>query len=72
MKSSPLVVISSFPSTADALIAKGVLDDMGIESMVRSDNAGGMYPSLASVDLVVRAVDADKAADALRPRRRAR
>ena len=38
MKTSELVVISTFPSMADARIAKGVLDDASIESLVRSDN----------------------------------
>ena len=65
LKSSDLVVVSKFPSVADAHIAKGVLDEAGIESMVRSDNAGGMYPSLAEVELVVRAEDMEKANQAL-------
>ena len=62
---SDLVAVATFPSTADALIAKGVLDEVGIESMVRSDNAGGMYPALAGADLLVRAEDVEKANDAL-------
>ena len=45
MKSSDLVVVSTFRSTADAQIAKGILDETGIESMIRADNAGGMYPA---------------------------
>ena len=44
MKSSELIALSTFRSTADAQIAKGILDEAGIESMIRSDNAGGMYP----------------------------
>ena len=62
---SELVVVASFRSTADALIAKGILDEAGIESMVRSDNAGGMYPALAGADLLVRAEDVDDANEAL-------
>ncbi len=50
---------------ADALIAKGILDEVGIESMVRSDNAGGMYPALAGADLLVRADDLENANEAL-------
>jgi len=69
MKSSNLIAVSTFRSTADAQIAKGVLDEAGIESMIRSDNAGGMYPAMAGADLVVRAEDADKAASALQRRR---
>jgi hypothetical protein len=53
---------------ADAQIAKGVLDEAGIESMIRSDNAGGMYPAIAGVDLLVRADDVNKASDALQRR----
>ena len=60
-----LIVVSTFRSTADALIAQGVLNDAGIESMIRSDNAGGMYPALAGAELLVRAEDAEKALEAL-------
>ncbi len=60
-----LIVLSTFRSTADALIAQGVLNDAGIESMIRSDNAGGMYPALAGAELLVRAEDAEKALEAL-------
>ncbi len=56
-----LIIVSTFPSTADALVAKGVLDEAGIDSMVRSDNAGGMYPALSGADLLVRAEDAERA-----------
>jgi hypothetical protein len=69
-RTSELVAVSSFRSTADALIAKGILDEAGIESMVRSDNAGGMYPALAGADLLVRAEDVIKASDALHRRHR--
>jgi Putative prokaryotic signal transducing protein len=61
MKSSDLISVSTFRSTADALIAKGILDEAGIESMIQSDNAGGMYPALAGADLLVRTEDAEKA-----------
>lgn len=60
-----LIVVSTFRSTADARVAKGVLDEAGIDSMVRSDNAGGMYPALAGADLLVREEDAEKALEAL-------
>jgi hypothetical protein len=60
-----LIVVSTFRSTADALIAQGVLNDAGIESMIRSDNAGGMYPALAGAQLLVRAEDAEEALEAL-------
>lgn len=66
MDSSELIAVSTFRSTADAEIAKGILDEAGIESMIRSDNAGGMFPAIAGAELLVRAEDAEKAADALR------
>lgn len=65
MTSSDLAVVSTFRSTADAQIAKGILDAVGIESMVRSDNAGGMYPAIAGAELLVRAEDVQKAKEAL-------
>jgi hypothetical protein len=68
MKSSDLTVVSTFPSTADAQIAKGILDEVGIESMIRADNAGGMYPAIGGAELLVRAEDVEKANDALHRR----
>ena len=65
MKTSELVVVSTFPSMADAQIAKGVLDDAAIESLIRSDNAGGMYPALDAATLLVRVEDAEAAVAAL-------
>lgn len=71
MKSSELVIVSTFPSVADATVAKGVLDDVEIESMIRADNAGGMYPPFgAGAELLVRAEDAQKASEALNRRHR--
>ena len=70
MKSSELVSVSTFRSTADAQIAKGILDEAGIESMIRSDNAGGMYPAIDGASLLVRAEDATRANDALHRRHR--
>jgi hypothetical protein len=70
MKSPNLVTVSTFRSTADAQIAKGILDETGIDSMIRSDNAGGMYPALAGADLLVNAEDVEKATAALHRRQR--
>lgn len=64
-ESSELVVFSTFRSIAEAQIARGILDAAGIESMVRSDNAGGMYPAIAGADLLVRSDDIEKAREAL-------
>ena len=65
MKSSDLIAVSTFRSTADAQMGKGILDEAGIESMIRSDDVGGMYPGIAGADLLVRAEDVEKAAEAL-------
>ena len=62
---SNLALVTTFRSTADAQIAKGILDEAGIESMIRSDNAGGMYPSLSGAELLVRIEDVDRAKEAL-------
>ena len=68
MKAPDLIVVSTFQSIADALIAKGILDETGIESMIRTDNAGGMYPALSGAQLIVRAEDGERANDALNRR----
>ena len=70
MNSSDLIIISTFRSTTDAQIAKGLLDEAGIDSMIRADNAGGMYPAISGAELLVRAQDVDKAHDALHRRDR--
>lgn len=70
MKSSDLISVSTFRSTLDAQIAKGVLDDEGIESIIRTDNAGGMYPPISGAELLVRPEDAEKAHAALHRRHR--
>ena len=68
MKSADLIAVSTFRSTADAQVARGVLDEAGIESMIRADNAGGMYPAMSGAELLVRAEDVQKASDALNRR----
>lgn len=70
MDTADLVVVSMFRSVADARLGKGILDEVGIESMIRSDNAGGMYPALDAAALVVRSEDLDAAAQALNRRRK--
>ena len=68
MKSSDLVVVATFRSTPDAQIAKGILDEAGIESMIRADNAGGMYPAISGPELLVRTEDVQTANEALNRR----
>ena len=70
MTATELIVLSTFRSVTEAQIAKGILDEMQIESSIRSDNAGGMYPALDSADLLVRADDAERAREALEHRHR--
>jgi Putative prokaryotic signal transducing protein len=68
VKTSDLVVVSTFRSTADAQVAQGILDEVGIESMIQADNAGGMYPALSGAQLLVRVEDAPRAGEALNRR----
>jgi len=68
VSSSELIAISTFRSIADAQIAKGILDAAGIESMIRADNAGGMYPAISGAELLVRSEDLDKANEVLQDR----
>jgi len=68
MKSLDLAIVSTFPSTAEAQIAKGILDEVGIESMIRADNAGGMYPAVSAAELLVRTEDIQKAIASLNRR----
>jgi hypothetical protein len=70
VSSSDLITISTFRSAADAQIAKGILDEEGIQSMIRADDAGGMYPAISGAELRVRSEDVDRAHDALHRRRR--
>jgi hypothetical protein len=70
MSSPDVIILSTFRSIADAHIAKGILDEAGIESMIRSDNAGGMYPAISGAELLVRSEDVDKAQEALHRRDR--
>ena len=70
MKATELIVVSTFRSITDAQIGKGILDALEIESTIRSDNAGGMYPALDGAALLVRADDAERAREALGGRHR--
>ena len=65
VSSSNLIAVSVFRSSVDAQVAKGILDEAGIESMIRADNAGGMYPAMSGAELLVRSEDLDRAHDAL-------
>lgn len=65
MRTSELIVVSTFRSVPEAEMAKGLLDDEGIHSLIRSDNVGGMYPAIAEAELLVRTEDANRANEVL-------
>ncbi len=66
MNAADLAVVATYPSIVDAQIAQGVLEGDGIESIIRTENAGGMYPSLSGADLLVKTADAERAGELLR------
>ena len=66
-----LVVVQSYGSRAEADLAKGVLEDAGIEAMIQADTAGGMREHLAwsgaGFQILVRDEDSTAARDLLAP-----
>ena len=60
-----LIIVKIFEDRVEAEIAKGYLAANGIESIVRSDDAGGMIPSLEAstggILLLVRKEDQERA-----------
>lgn len=58
-----LVAVRSYVNHFEAGIDKTALDAAGIESMIKSDDCGGLRPHLwlGGVELLVRAEDADEA-----------
>lgn len=67
MSDTSLVVVGTYLTAIDADLAHTVLEAEGIESMVRSDDCGGLRPHLwmHGVALLVRSEDAQKAAGIL-------
>ena len=62
------VVVRTFSYRQEADLAQGALHAAGIESMLRSDDAGGLRPGMAfsnGVQLIVRVDDAEAAAEIL-------
>ena len=62
------VVIKTFMNEFEAEIARGVLEDEGVESFISKDDEGSMYPSLRlteGVRLHIFEKDIDKANDIL-------
>lgn len=69
MSDAELIVIRTFLTRVDADLAKTALDAAGIESMVRSDDAGGLRPHLwmGGIAVLVRAEDVERAEAVLAP-----
>ncbi len=69
MDHSKLVVVQSYGSRPEADLAKGALEDAGIQAMVQADTAGGMREHLAwsgaGFKILVREEDAIAAKDIL-------
>jgi len=71
MQHTKLVVVQSHGSRAEADLAKGALEDAGIQAMIQADTAGGMREHLAwsgaGFQILVREEDATLARDVLAP-----
>jgi len=68
MAHDALVVVRTFGNRIDADLARGALKAADIDSMVSSDDAGGLRPAMTltnGVQLIVRAEDADRANEIL-------
>ena len=68
MAEDVLLVVRTFTDRIEAELAQGALEAAGIESMVRSDDAGGTRPAMAftnGAELLVRAEDLQEAEDVL-------
>ena len=68
MANSELVTVARFFTHAEADIAKSALDAAEIESMISSDDAGGVRPGMdmgSPIRLMVRAEDAARAREVL-------
>jgi len=68
MAHDALVVVRTFSNAIDADLARSALEAAEIDSMIRSDNAGGMRPAMSmtnGVELIVRAEDAERANEIL-------
>jgi hypothetical protein len=68
---SKLVVVQSYGSRPEADLAKGALEDAGIQAMIRADTAGGMREHLAwsgaGFQILVREEDVTEAHEVLNP-----
>ena len=71
MDHSKLVVVHSYGSRPEADLAKGALEDAGVQAIIQADTAGGMREHLAwsgeGFQILVREEDAAAAHDLLAP-----
>ena len=71
MEHAKLAVVKSYGTRADADLAKGALEDAGIQAMIQADTAGGMREHLAwsgaGFKILVREEDVTVARDVLTP-----
>jgi Putative prokaryotic signal transducing protein len=71
MEHPKLIVLQSFGSQFEADLARGALEDAGIQAMIQADRAGGMRDHLAwsgaGFKILVREEDAVAARDVLTP-----
>ena len=67
MSDTDLVVIRTYINDFDAEVAQTALEAAGIESMIQSDDCGGMRPHLwmGGIELLVRSEDAGSANEIL-------
>jgi hypothetical protein len=67
MSDTGLVVVGTFLKHFEADLARSALEAAGIESMIRSDDCGGMRPHLwmGGIQLLVRPEDAAYAAEVI-------
>lgn len=67
-----LETVEVYSSRTEAELAKGYLENMGIETRITADDAGELYPSLGAVrgvKLLTRPKDAEKARGLLKDRK---
>jgi hypothetical protein len=71
MQQVKIVVVRSYGSRAEADLAKGALEDAGIQAMIQADTAGGMREHLAwsgaGFPILVREEDLTVGLDVLTP-----
>jgi hypothetical protein len=67
MDANEMILIRTCTNMAEAQLAKGVLDEAGIASVITDTNqAGFVGTAVAEVRLMVRAIDADRAESLLK------